>query len=578
VERRLNGLVEKFQVLGKDDRADSLASRLNDLSTIRNKWTPDILFLLLELSDQPAKRVVWDEVEPHAPSPTPAQLTWEEILAQDPLSDEDLWRDVSYSTASSDDELLPQTPQASSQKTGTGTGAAKGETSSEAKPYVIQPRRDILDEIREVQAWRQSPETSSQTHSTEKETVTELVAVRESLLMLRGLPTSIFKKDKSRKLISFDGKYSLANVTSKVFSAVMGDVAEIGTRITQLRDWAQAQTGVPLVEAFQAVVQGRLTRYDRQLAQLDRQYTSPSEGMTVSILEVLDKVRMESRTLVHLTALVTKADIQKSLYKHLQLLHDDICELQAANDDVSFEFMARLFFESLQFYLRPIRDWMRLGQLSKGDTFFVIERPDVDSEDTGVWLEKYGLRIDPDGELLAPRFMQESGKAILNAGKTVVFLNRLGGKITLDPVPETSLDYDTVCGSAIDMQLLPFGPRFETALATWIETNSGPTASLLRDHLLQNCGLARSLDALDSIYLSSDGTLLQNLAHPIFARMDAKQRSWNDRYLVSELARQIFSDHDSVDTRRLSARTVPVKAQSRSTKALSSIAIDYEVR
>src|SRR5436190_20969782 len=88
VQETLDGLEEKFRVFNQDELADALRERLNKLSAISTKWTPDVLSLLLQLSDRPATNSRIEDLELLKSPDIPPKLTWAEIFADDPLDEE----------------------------------------------------------------------------------------------------------------------------------------------------------------------------------------------------------------------------------------------------------------------------------------------------------------------------------------------------------------------------------------------------------------------------------------------------------------------------------------------------------
>jgi gamma-tubulin complex component 5 len=262
----------------------------------------------------------------------------------------------------------------------------------------------------------------------------------------------------------------------------------------------------------------------------------------------------------------------------LELLYEAVCESQAAGDASSYKYMGDLFFESLQAYLRPVRMWMEEGAISIEDDFFFIQENTEKTEASSIWHDRFTLRQAPDGSLLAPKFLHPAGLLILNTGKSIVFLQRLGILRLESLGPEPVLDFDSICSSTAQSYLAPFPALFGGAFDDWIRSKHGPSSAILLRHLFNNCQLWRSLNALEEVYFAKDGTRLQELADTIFEKLDSRRiQSWNDRYLLSELIQNVFTGSDSVDAGRLSVRTVHTKSSPRSIKALSSIVIDYNV-
>ena len=104
VAARYDGLVEKFAVLDRDDLSEALQERLEELPT-KGKWLPEILALFLSLSDRPVEKTATDAIARlHAAEHPDEQLTWEEIIADDPLDEPGIWDDIERGYHSSCDE------------------------------------------------------------------------------------------------------------------------------------------------------------------------------------------------------------------------------------------------------------------------------------------------------------------------------------------------------------------------------------------------------------------------------------------------------------------------------------------
>jgi len=66
-----------------------------------NNFTPETLHLLLELSKEPLKYTHLEDLDLLQPPSPPKELTWEDIIADDPLEGE-IWKDVDFGAESSD--------------------------------------------------------------------------------------------------------------------------------------------------------------------------------------------------------------------------------------------------------------------------------------------------------------------------------------------------------------------------------------------------------------------------------------------------------------------------------------------
>ncbi|KAK5249560.1 hypothetical protein LTR16_006177, partial [Cryomyces antarcticus] len=103
----LDGLVEKFVILNNDPLADALRLRLDELSNVATKWTPEILSLFLHLSDRPAEESRLEDLAPLKSPEPPPRLTWAELSRDGPSVEKSLWANVDFAAGSSDgDESL----------------------------------------------------------------------------------------------------------------------------------------------------------------------------------------------------------------------------------------------------------------------------------------------------------------------------------------------------------------------------------------------------------------------------------------------------------------------------------------
>jgi gamma-tubulin complex component 5 len=66
-----------------------------------NNSAPEVLHLLLELSDEPLNKTRLSDLDALVPPSPPKELTWEDIIAEDPLEGE-IWDDVDFGAESSD--------------------------------------------------------------------------------------------------------------------------------------------------------------------------------------------------------------------------------------------------------------------------------------------------------------------------------------------------------------------------------------------------------------------------------------------------------------------------------------------
>ncbi|KAF2467984.1 uncharacterized protein BDR25DRAFT_344691 [Lindgomyces ingoldianus] len=575
VEASFNGLDEKFRVLNRDDLADALDKRIKELQTVPNKWIPEYLSLLLQLSDRPVENSQVEALDLLRPPPSPPPLTWAEIVADDPYSDEEIWKDVDYAAESSEEERAPKIRGGRGDKEDSPASSIDKDDTFDPESCVIAVETDAIEEITKAQFWKARPEEDLQ-----KIAITELQAIRETLFMLSGLPTSLYLSNAKNGSIRVCQKYNFSHAITTTIEDLLSQLADIGRDLYRLRQWTRRGSSLPLIQTFEAAIKARLGSYDQYLASLQQKYLVPDTPIAVSLLELHHEVRTASRPLLQLAQLV--ADIEPLLlvnpFAHLETLFDRAGIAQMTLEFDVFEFLSKIFFECLQTYLKPIRKWMESGELGTNDeTFFVFES-DSGSEVSSLWHDRYVLRRGQGNALRSPNFLQPAAGKIFNTGKSVVFLKEFGiyGASLASSGPEPKLDYETLCGTSSELPLSPFSDLFEAAFERWIENKFSLASTVLRQHLFSECGLFRIFTVFHHLYLSADGSVFQDFADAIFERMDSRRRGWNDRYLLTELARGIFATiFVSSDLERLVVRTAHIKDHGRSVKLLKSISMDY---
>ncbi|KAI9933142.1 hypothetical protein MW887_007613 [Aspergillus wentii] len=194
VARQLEGLQEKFQVLNKDELADALRSRLNELENHRSSWFPEILSLLIQLSDRPAQLSRVDRLEALKPPEAEKSLSWTELDASESAyNDDEIWQDVDYGAESSDDDVSSLPSETSVPRT-----FPRSPTGPE-EDYVIPEEllfsgedENLIASIKAVQFWKdENTSVLPQPGELPSLPITELQIIRETIFMLQGLPTSL---------------------------------------------------------------------------------------------------------------------------------------------------------------------------------------------------------------------------------------------------------------------------------------------------------------------------------------------------------------------------------------------------
>lgn len=552
--------------MGRDALSDALRQRLDTLPKNSTRFTPEILHLLLELSDQPVKKShlsALDRLRTQGEDPGP-RLKWEDIAREDGWAEApDIWETVDFADNSEEEvDVFPHPlSQASDSDTSMSSVTAPGQRI--AKDLILpdsglneQPEQagTLLSRIEEAQEWRQDAQPRDASGRPTKTPVSEYQILRESLWLLNGLPTSLFAPDCTPV-----PKYQLINVSWDTYRAMVNSFAEYGRTLLPLRKFCETIQDVPLVQTFQGSVIQCLRIFDKHIALLQGRYVHIKEDTVVSLIALQEELKPHLVPLAGLSNVVRK--LQEERYAHsfrfLELLYHATCIAQLSGDEHTYSYLGEIFFDCFRVYIRPIRQWMEEGELTPGDKTFFVAESSTSVPMHQIWSDKFKLRRSDQGQLHAPRFLQPAVRRIFNTGKSVVVLKHLGRfqhptHLDASRLPEPPLDFAPVCGSP-DLALAPFSELFDSAFDRWVQSKHLSTSSNLQAILFESCGLWTSLDVLEHIYFMSDGALADTFVSPVFAGLDSESTTWTDRFTLTELAQEAWSPCPSLEGYRLSA-------------------------
>lgn len=592
---RLAGLEEKFRILNNDEIADALHDRIVELSPRTERWIPEALFLLLQLSDQPIQYSRLEDLELLKPKPLPAPLTWADILAEDPLDNQDgLWDDVNFAATDSDEEaqivLDDPDPSALTQENIEEVDDLELDTGR----YELSYDKRILEDLVNAPYWGNkkisedySPEYFASAKVPESIKLTEAQLKREAIFMLLGLPTPIYRPRLEGSLSFEFLDIETEHMSQEALEHLLGEFATLSESLAKIRAWVRRIETVALLQAFQARLSSRMNTVERAFSDIQSRILDPSSSSNTSLLDLFSEVSTITRFMQQIAAVLIHLQSVPQAYMPFHLLerlYDNTCLSHIIGDTEGYIAMAHIFFDCFHVYLRPIRAWMKFGALSKHEkTFFIRENiHEVASEK--LWQEQFQLIETEAGILQAPRFLHVAAKKIFTTGKSVNFLKRLG---RFNPDQGSSalynqkLDYEIVCQENADF-LAPFSALFDVSLERWITGMHQSSSHSLREVLETECGLKSSLDALEIVYFNRNGAISGDIAKVIFDRIDSSIEVWNDGFLLTELFQGVLSTHSSIEVDRLAVRSVEKSCQDvqdkrRSVKILEGFKVWYNL-
>ncbi|KAJ5134841.1 hypothetical protein N7526_006206 [Penicillium atrosanguineum] len=577
VARKLEGLQEKFQVLNRDELADALSTRLKELEGYRDTWHPEILSLLLQLSDRPDQLSNLDRL------PIPANaleedksLLWSDLNAQGTAySHEDIWEEVDFAANSSEDELLSISDGGdliSSKLLPVNPG-------SQEKEYVIPDEvfgsgedEDLITSIQKAQFW--TPENHPKVAKDQQDAsciITELQCARETIFMLQGLPTSIFWRLDTD--IEVDRRYTLAYSSRTSLSALLRSFTKIGAKLDVARRFTKMPQTIPYLQTFCRGVEEWLLEFDRTLSRIQCEYLSP--GSTVSLIQLLDDVRRYSRNLEMLAELISKLESTSTTQpmRCLDLFYNLVCMVEALGDENASGKLAILFFSCFKTYTSSIQLWMQAGKVDSKDNTFFVRVNRENGELRTLWHNWFVL-----DEANIPQFLEPGVQKVFTTGKSMVFLHRLNAQPDISENESSDTVFDEFYPPTGSCSFsLPFSVLVETAFDRLVDVNHSLSSGLLRKELDEQCGLWTSLDALQHVYLGKDLSIVGTIDAKIFELMD-RGRSWDDKFLITEVTRSAFSVMPGIDPSKLVVRSAGSSASyilKRTVKILETISIDY---
>lgn len=594
MDGKLAGLEEKFRILNNDELADALQVRLEELSHRSEKWRPEVLSLLLQLSDQPAQRSKIEDLDLLKSDPLPPPLTWADIIADDPFDNQDgVWDTVDFAADGSDedgdivsDESSPVGPAADSNS---GIDGAEY-----AADVLVLPIDDAaLHDILNGQFWRTSEDLHNSKdvgdlHSVTYPTiqVTETQAIREVVFMLLGLPTSIYIPSRGGTL-TVSPCYQIRHLSQDSARQLFHKFNSLGNELFVIRDWLNRQERVPLLQTLQAALELRMRLVEKALSAIQaRIIIDTARSFTSSLLELWDETNHITKSVQQVSKLLAQAASSSEdhmPFRILELLYNASCVSNSIGDFESYKFMATLFFDCFHTYLKPVRHWMKFGGLSKEDQGFFVTVNEEQVAPSFVWQKQHQLIHDGNGHLHAPQFLHLAAKKIFTTGKSVNLLGMLGqgiGDVSAETTDEVALDYKNVCCQEEPIGLSPFSELFDLALEKWIGNQHSSSSQTLRRRLELQCGLAKSLDALEIVYFSRNGVLTSQITTTIFDRMDRGIEAWHDGFLLTELFQSVFGALPCIETERLSVRPSAgshqnIQSSRRSMKVLGTVRVRY---
>ncbi|KAK5111320.1 hypothetical protein LTR62_005160 [Meristemomyces frigidus] len=577
VKERLEGLVEKFGVLNRDDLADALQLRLNELPT-NSLYLPELLSLLLELSNGPFER---NEYEPSEKllqgNVVEDEPTWQDILDDDPLSEDGIWDDVKGGYHSSGDEAARDGDDYSDPTASTSaTSFDEDDLNATARQHFVQPDLQLLEDIRLHQG-----DLRGANNSHALATFSELAVIREVITMLQGLPSCIFTTHEASGKVRYRGNCSIFTAQQSTLRHLLELLASCGTHLGFLRYWTQQKNEVAkFLQSMQSAVYGLLSILTIDLGSLAQRYISPMSEQVVSIAQCHAEIEDLTRPLVRLSEVIQNGTVLDapilSRFGVIDALYDEACLAHRIGDQQIFITVLKPLLAGLQTYSRLVQHWVSTGGLPEGSQeYFFVRDENQDCVPSDVWHNRFVTNRTAEGQINAPQCVHPLLQRAFDTGKSRAFLVLLGDVDSA--LPPMNLTVSTVLESSTFEHLLSedslqsFDQLLLETLDTCLTAQAADSTLALLNAVLHDHGLLSTLKAIEFLYFSKDGGILQSFTETLFGRIDRRSKTWADPFMLTELAENTFGASSNVDMHLITVRTDSKKAPAASASEIKQL-------
>lgn len=546
VQAQIEGLKEKFSIVNREDLVEGLESCLTQVS-LDYKWLPEALSLLLELSDRPAEKTDRDLLASLSSGEIVArEISWQDILAAEPLEDSDLWANIErgYHTSEDDDDAERSEPTVNTQATSVADNDEHHATS-----YLQQPDISLLSTLRESR------------QSVADHDLAELTIVRETLMMLHGIPTDVYDINTETCRTTVRMTTALAGTSIISSGDYLLEAAELGTALLFLRHWVRGRQQLTFVQSIQASISAHLSRLDAQVNHLEAAYLAPSDVTIVSVTDLRPRIEGVGRVFVQLSQMIkrsSESNTSHSPFSQMDALYEAACVSQGTGDPDAFRMFAEFFLAGLSTYSRMIAHWISSAAIvgKDCDVFFVrVSKPDCDLGT--LWHEKFTLQIR-DGSLLnLPKCWVPFANDIFAMGKSKHFLKEIGIGVHDDALWSAHQaqfpSFDTLYPNAVQESLVPFTQVLEDRLGAWVNSLCSSFAPRIHSLMLLDLGLLDTLNALPFTFLAKTGSVFDMFAERVIQhREDRRIRGLpEDALFLSMLAKDTIGSLREVDAANL---------------------------
>ena len=531
------------------------------------KWAPELLDLLLHLSNSPLTNSrVEDLVELQEPEHV-KPLTWADIEKDDPIDKrDDIWKSIRFADYSSDEEETILSEATTPASTLGDDGTIDPATSVLWRR--VSYDTDLEKSLQANQFWNRAGDEPIE--------VSELQAIREAIFMLHGLPSSIFWRVSNT--IEIDKRYKVSDLTTPTFQAILSSCGEVGSQVDRLRSFVTLGQKEVVLQTFQQAIETALLEFDKFLSSLETSFVNGDEGCVVSIMDFLELVRVQADPLFALVEVTEEMEAsgQPDTVSCMEALFHATTRYEATGEAQPLGLLNDIFSTTFATYVRPILEWMRSGTLTEEKGFFITR---TDSQDkTRIWADWFLLKDDRNDQRV-PTFMIPHSNSVLIAGKSMAMLKLIEAPLS----DESSGSMESPPHVPIATKgLMSFEHRFDEMVQGLIDPYYRSATTSLHHLLDESCGLRNVLLALQLLYFGNHGPSVDMFAFKMFERIDKCRSDWNDPFVLSQLFKTNLQHMECIDIDMIKVRAVAGYSRDmihrrRSVNILKGFALDYKL-
>jgi gamma-tubulin complex component 5 len=548
---RFEGLEEKARVFSYPELADALRDAWIRLGELENKWTPEVLSFLLNLSDDPINKTSVEDLATLA-RPADSALTWDDLLKDDPPNEEDgIWETVNYAEGSSSEgsELGSDDEIASARA---GSLVSEDTPLQEDYSELLEAAR-VTTDLPAVTDSHTAIGSGVESTDEQKLALSETRIIRETIFMLLGLPSDIYDQN-SYGGYSLDSKVGMNGVSREALVAMLDELAMVGSKANYVREWARGSEHIQLVQAFQAALTEEVRLVDNELACLQKLIIEPMRKPT-TLLSLRIDVRAVFRTLLPLHDILRSCQVENANrpFAVLERLFDQISQYQARGELDLCRRVTTIFLQVFRSYTKPLKKWMTSGEVDREGVFFVQENKNSVPL-AKLWPDKFFIARDNHGQVEAPSFLHLSIQRIFTNGKSVRFLKALSIDFDEPTAPDFELHTSQLLPENDLLCILPLNEAFTTAFDGWLSSLHQASSRHLRDVLYTRHGLRKSLVALEHIYFGKNGSATDAALSSLFEAVDVQYPGWDNGVILTGNFRDAFGAIPHVEAHQLTVR------------------------